>query len=130
MQSNHPTNSWQSEMQSPGVGRRVALFLGLAAVGSACIVVSMYAAPGQATQKPVAPTTSVSLPEPVVVTPPETPSQKWIARPPAASSRAPARSASDRASPAASSTWRLPPTTASTKARSSSASTTRKPAPV
>jgi HlyD family secretion protein len=81
MQSNHPTNSWQSEMQSPGVGRRLALFLGLAAVGSACIVVSMYAAPGQATQKPTAPTTSVSLPEPVVVTPPET-SQKWIAAAP------------------------------------------------
>ena len=38
--------------------------------------------PGQATQKPTAPTTSVACPSPVVVTPPETTSQKWIARGP------------------------------------------------
>src|SRR5262245_62712 len=85
MQPNHAaTPSWQtpSQLHSPSIGRRLVAVLGLAAVGSACIVLSIYASPGQAIQKVATPTTGVTLPEPVVVTAPDAPSQKWIAAAP------------------------------------------------
>jgi HlyD family secretion protein len=54
----------------------------MAAFGAACAAVAIYASPGQATQKATTPTVIVPLPEPVVTTTTETPSQKWVAAAP------------------------------------------------
>ena len=72
----------QSNGQSTGMARRLAMFLGLAAFGAACAAVAIYASPGQAVPKATTPTVSVALPDPVIATTPEAPSQKWIAAAP------------------------------------------------
>jgi HlyD family secretion protein len=75
-------NPMQSPSQSTGMVRRLAMFLGLAAFGAACAAVAIYASPGQAVPKATTPTVSVPLPDPVIATTPDTPSQKWIAAAP------------------------------------------------
>jgi HlyD family secretion protein len=91
MQLDNNTNgqSWQTQGgqipstgQSTAIVRRFATAFGMAAFGAACAAVAIYASPGQATQKATTPTVNVPLPEPVVTTTPDTPSQKWIAAAP------------------------------------------------
>jgi len=72
----------QSNGQSGAMVRRLAMFLGLAAFGAACAAIAIYASPGQATQKATTSTVTVALPDPVIATTPEVPSQKWIAAAP------------------------------------------------
>lgn len=75
-------NPMQSPSQSTGIVRRLGMFLGLAAFGAACAAIAIYASPGQAVPKATTPAVSVALPDPVVATTPETPSQKWVAAAP------------------------------------------------
>ena len=84
---NTPNAPWQAnggEIRSPGIAKRLALFLGLSAMGAACIVVAIYASPGLTTQSKAAgpSAVSVTLPEPVVATAPDTSGQKWVAAAP------------------------------------------------
>jgi HlyD family secretion protein len=82
---NTSTPPWQThggETQGSGIAKRLSLLLGLGAMGAVCVVVAIYASPGQATQsKTTAPTGGVTLPEPVTTTP-DTPVQKWVAAAP------------------------------------------------
>ena len=89
MQSENNSQPWQMQgnpMQSPSqstsIVRRLGMFLGLAAFGASCAAIAIYASPGQAVPKATTSTVSVALPDPVIATTPETPSQKWIAAAP------------------------------------------------
>ncbi|MET0653138.1 MAG: efflux RND transporter periplasmic adaptor subunit [Hyphomicrobiaceae bacterium] len=75
-------NPMQSPSQSTSMVRRLGMFLGLAAFGASCAAIAIYASPGQAVPKATTPTVSVALPDPVIATTPEPPSQKWIAAAP------------------------------------------------
>lgn len=80
MQTNQTANSsWrmQSEVKSSSTVRWLALLLGFSTVGSACIVVSIYAAIGLA-RETTPPTTNVTLPDAAS----DKPSQKWVAAAP------------------------------------------------
>jgi HlyD family secretion protein len=86
VQNTADPSSWQAQAEQPqrsSIAKRLAIFLGLGILGVGCVVVSIYASPGLATQmKPLAQSTGATLPDPVVTTAAETQAQKWVAAAP------------------------------------------------